>query len=58
MIFLLNISETACILLASHICWYKGGLYMTNDEQNALRLLLREEVNAAIYASEQRMGDR
>ena len=31
---------------------------MTSDEQNALRLLLREEVNAAIYASEQRMGGR
>ncbi len=31
---------------------------MTSDEQNALRLLLREEVNAAIYASEQRMGER
>jgi chromosome segregation ATPase len=31
---------------------------MTNDEQNALRALLREEVNAAVYASEQRMGER
>jgi chromosome segregation ATPase len=33
-------------------------MHMTNDEQNALRALLREEVNAAIYASEQRMGER
>ncbi len=31
---------------------------MTNDEQNALRALLREEVNAAVYASEQRIGER
>ncbi len=31
---------------------------MTNDEQNALRALLREEVNAAVYASEQRKGER
>jgi DNA repair ATPase RecN len=29
---------------------------MTEDEQKALRSLLREEVNAAIYASEQRLG--
>ena len=29
---------------------------MTEDEQKALRALLREEVNAAIYASEQRLG--
>jgi archaellum component FlaC len=31
---------------------------MTEDEQKALRLLLREEVNAAVYASEQRIGVR
>ncbi len=31
---------------------------MTEDEQKALRLLLREEVNAAVYASEQRIGAR
>lgn len=31
---------------------------MTNDEQNALRVMLREEVNAAVYASEQRLGER
>jgi chromosome segregation ATPase len=29
---------------------------MTEDEQKALRSLLREEVNAAVYASEQRLG--
>ena len=29
---------------------------MTEDEQKALRALLREEINAAIYASEQRLG--
>lgn len=29
---------------------------MTEDEQKALRALLREEVNAAVYASEQRLG--
>ena len=28
---------------------------MTNDELNTLRTLIREEVNAAVYASEQRM---
>jgi prefoldin subunit 5 len=33
-------------------------MHVTNDEQNALRALLREEVNAAVYASEQRMGER
>jgi len=31
---------------------------MANDEQNALRVMLREEVNAAVYASEQRLGER
>jgi chromosome segregation ATPase len=31
---------------------------MTNDELNALRALLREEINAAEYASEQRIGER
>jgi archaellum component FlaC len=31
---------------------------LTEDEQKALRLLLREEVNAAVYASEQRIGVR
>ena len=32
---------------------------MTNDELlNALRVTVREEVNAAVYASEQRMGER
>jgi len=35
---------------------------MTNEEQNALRTMIREvvreEVNAAVYASEQRLGDR
>ncbi|HLH61433.1 MAG TPA: hypothetical protein VKV20_07070 [Ktedonobacteraceae bacterium] len=30
---------------------------MDNADLNALRLLLREEVNAAVYASEQRLGD-
>jgi DNA repair ATPase RecN len=30
---------------------------MTEDEQKALRALLREEVNAAVYASEQRLGE-
>jgi len=30
---------------------------MTSDEQNALRAMLREEVNAAVYASEQRLGE-
>ena len=29
---------------------------MTEDEQKALRALLREEINAAVYASEQRLG--
>src|SRR5712692_4773113 len=31
---------------------------MTSDEQNALRAMLREEINAAVYASEQRLGER
>jgi DNA repair ATPase RecN len=31
---------------------------MKQDEQNALRAILREEVNAAVYASEQRVGER
>ncbi len=31
---------------------------MTSDEQSALRAMLREEVNAAVYASEQRLGER
>jgi len=31
---------------------------MKQDEQNALRAMLREEVNAAVYASEQRVGER
>jgi len=31
---------------------------MKQDEQNALRAMLREEVNAAVYASEQRLGER
>ncbi len=31
---------------------------MTNDDQFALRAMLREEVNAAVYASEQRLGER
>jgi hypothetical protein len=31
---------------------------MTNEEQTNLRLMLREEVNAAVYASEQRIGER
>ena len=31
---------------------------MTNEEQNVLRAMLREEVNAAVYASEQRLGER
>ena len=31
---------------------------MEQDEQNALRAILREEVNAAVYASEQRLGER
>ncbi len=30
---------------------------MTNDEFIAIRTILREEINAAVYASEQRMGD-
>ncbi len=30
---------------------------MTNDELIAIRTILREEINAAVYASEQRMGD-
>ncbi len=30
---------------------------MTSDEQNALRMLLREEVNTAVYASEQRLSE-
>src|SRR6266849_2169821 len=30
---------------------------MTNDEFIAIRAMLREEINAAVYASEQRMGD-
>ena len=30
---------------------------MTNDELAALRTLIREEVNAAVYASEQRIGE-
>ncbi|HZU67565.1 MAG TPA: hypothetical protein VFA09_09820 [Ktedonobacteraceae bacterium] len=30
---------------------------MDNADLNALRLLLREEVNAAVYSSEQRLGD-
>ena len=29
---------------------------MTEDEQKTLRALLREEINAAVYASEQRLG--
>jgi DNA repair ATPase RecN len=33
-------------------------MYMEQDEQNALRAMLREEVNAAVYASEQRLGER
>ncbi len=31
---------------------------MKQDEQNALRAMLREEVNTAVYASEQRLGER
>jgi len=31
---------------------------MKQDEQNALRAMLREEVNAAVYASEQRISER
>src|SRR5712692_6320498 len=31
---------------------------MKQDEQNALRAMLREEVNTAVYASEQRMAER
>jgi chromosome segregation ATPase len=31
---------------------------MTSDEQSALRAMLREEINAAVYASEQRLGER
>ena len=31
---------------------------MTEEERNALRLIFREEVNSAVYASEQRMGER
>ena len=31
---------------------------MTSEEQSALRAMLREEVNAAVYASEQRTGER
>jgi chromosome segregation ATPase len=31
---------------------------MKQDEQNTLRAILREEVNAAVYASEQRLGER
>jgi len=31
---------------------------MTSDEQSALRTMLREEINAAVYASEQRLGER
>ncbi len=30
---------------------------MTNDEFIAIRAMLREEINAAVYASEQRTGD-
>src|SRR5579864_4878162 len=36
--------------------WLGGIIGMTEDEQKALRALLREEVNAAVYASEQRLG--
>ena len=31
---------------------------MTEDEMRALRLLIREETNAAVYASEERIGKR
>ncbi len=31
---------------------------MTSDELSALRAMLREEVNAAVYANEQRLGER
>ena len=31
---------------------------MTDDERHALRMLIREEVNTAVYASEQRLGER
>ena len=31
---------------------------MTENEMTALRLLIREETNAAVYASEQRIGER
>src|SRR6266849_2737271 len=34
----------------------RGNNGMTEDEQKALRALLREEINAAVYASEQRVG--
>src|SRR6266849_5575330 len=34
----------------------RGNNGMTEDEQKALRALLREEINAAVYASEQRLG--
>src|SRR2546426_2846780 len=35
-----------------------GGVDMTDDERHALRMLIREEVNTAVYASEQRLGER